>query len=586
MLTPGLLKEKEGTLPMSGSNDPVYGNMINPIEKIKKDIEPSNDNFLAQILAKERELAKVNIRVNGENVRSVIEIGDIHFLNKRFPKARDAYLNVIKLDKKNVAAYKKLINCYIALNNLQAAANYYEKLIDISPTAELRHEFVLFKLALYANDHEKLMSLKEEIKRLTQENTLNSQILNTYGMYLGFILREHEESKSLFEKAIKLDGNNFHAVNNLGVYFQVKNQLQKALEQFKKAVEINPNYESGFENIACIYILQKKYLKALGVLQDATERLQLSDMWVHKIGWLLIQLGEFEQAIKWHKKKISEEPDNELLLNNLGVCYQKLGKLEKAEEFYKEAINRFESKLRNPNFVADSRYINPYQNLMVLLDDKDKNTQTESVAKRLLSIIPNNPMALYFRGQAQQKMKNYTFAKECFRTSISVNPNVYDPYINLAFILEAIDENYDDTVELLKNAPFKKAENPIFINNLAYAYIKKGKLKQADELINQIKFKDNPSLNATRGLLALYQSDLKKAEKFYKEAISKINYKEKESAEQVWAYEQAHFWFRQHDLDAAKKNIAVALELGDVSYAYLLAKRLKSKIKGSRISVI
>ncbi len=580
MLTPGVVREKPEAAPMAGSNDPVFGRILNPIERVKREASDNNSSFMSQILAKERELAKIRIRRSGENVRNVVEIGDIHFLNKRFTKARDAYRRAITLDGQSVDAYRKLVNSYIAVGNLDAASDTYKRLIKVDPNPEFQHELILLRLAMSLGDDEALKLLGSDIKKLAADNSSNTHIQNTYGMFLGFIMQKHDEAKPFYDKSIALDPANFHAINNLGVYYIAKGNLDKAISCYKKAIEINPKYESGYQNIAAVYIKQEKYAQALAVLRSAIDnKAEITDVWVHKIGWLLIMLENYDEAVKWHKKKIKEEPENDYLLNNLAFCYQMQGKLDKAKEYYTSAIECFETKLSTPGFIADIRSINPYKNLMVLADKRNEDKLVDSTAKRLLRIDPTNPMALFFRGQAQQKMKRYNFARECFEKSIEINPNAIEPYINLAFIYEAIDKEYQKAIDLLEGAPFSKTDIALIANNLAYAYTKNGELDKAKQVLSKAKFKDNPSLNATKGLIELYENNFKKAEQLYSKAIEAVQYKEKKFAQQVWDYEQAYYWLNNNDIELAAKKVKDALEPGDVSYAYSMTKELGKRLR-------
>ncbi|MDB5169739.1 MAG: tetratricopeptide repeat domain protein [Candidatus Saccharibacteria bacterium] len=579
MLTPGLVEKKEATA-IAGSNKPVYSRKPDPIQQFKASERAAPGSFMAQILAKERELAKLRIRRSGENPRSVIEIGDIHFLKKKFTKARDAYLNAIKLDKNNSAVYRKLINCYIALNNVDLACECYENLIAINPLPEFKHEYVLLRLATANGDKDKLKAVETDLKNLVQENNTNSHVLNTYAMYLGHVSEKPEQSKKYLDKAINLDPSNFHAINNLGVYYVQTNQLDKAREQFDNSLELNPQYDAGYENIAGVYIAQEDYKNALAVLEKAAALgVRLSDKWVHKVGWILIQLGEFKRAVVWHKQKLREEPENDYLLNNLGFCYQMLDNIEKAQEYFSKAIECFEAKLNRPGFIPDIRSKLEYQNLMALAQDLGNADLLDDTAKKLLALEPSSPMGFFFRGQAQRMKKNYTFAKKCYEASIKGEPGVPDPYVCLAFIYEAIDSNYTKAIDILENAPFKSDVAPLFTNNLAYAYIKNGDLKKAESLLAKVKLISHPSLFATRGLLELYKDDFKKAESYYSKAIKNLHADDKQFAEQVWEYEQALYWKNNNDILRSQKSIENALKLGDVSYAYDLTKALEVAVK-------
>jgi len=581
MLTPGLVEKKQRTAPIAGSNNSVYARAKDPIEKLRSDTaKRSNDDVLALILRKERALAKNKIRSHGENIRNVIELADIHFLNGKYSRAREVYLNALKLDSKNVAVYKKLINCYIALGSFDLASQYYDKLVEVRPSAEFRHERVLFQLATVNGDPKGLERIQKDIRQLAKDNPSDDKIINTHGLILGFVQQNHEASKAMFQKAIELNAKNFHAVNNLGVYYKSKRDFSKALVQFQKAIELNPRYAAGYENIASTYIDKEEYEKALRILELAAKRnVKLSELWLHKVGWLLIVLGQYDEAIKWHEKKIKEEPTNDLLLNNLGHCYQEIGRYSEAEKCYKAAIDCFEKNVATPAYVPDGRSVSAFRNLMVLANDLDKSRLLDITAKRLLAVSPGNPMALFYRGQAQQKLKNYIFAKECFLDSIASDPTQLDSYINLSFIYEIVDKDYEKAIALIENAPFRPETEQLILNNLAYAYVKSGKPEKAGRLLLQIKGTKHPSVYATLGLIELYKDKFNNAELNYKKAISNFQHKDKKFAQQVWEYEQAYFWVKKKDYAKANERIEASLALGDASYAYDLTNELKNRVK-------
>src|SRR5262245_14855686 len=45
-----------------------------------------------------------------------------------------------------------------------------------------------------------------------------------------------------FDEAIRLDGNCYQALNNVGLCYMRQGQLDKAADQFRAAIKINPNY--------------------------------------------------------------------------------------------------------------------------------------------------------------------------------------------------------------------------------------------------------------------------------------------------------------------------------------------------------
>jgi tetratricopeptide (TPR) repeat protein len=579
MLTPGFIDEKKDAKPVSGSNSPVYGGLADVLSSVSK--TPSNAWFFEKMLSKEREYAKQQIKEHGENARSVTELGDVHFLNKKYGRARDVYLNALKLDDQNSTIYRKLIDCFIALKRFDEAELYFERLIALNPVPQFQLDFFLFKVAISKGDEKTLQNLESEIRKLAAAYPEDSDVQNTLGMYLGAFLNEANQSKQYFLKAIELNQNNFHAINNVGVFYMNTGERRRALEHFRKAIDIAPKYAAGYENIASLYISQSNYEAALDILNQALEsKIGLSEIWVHKVGWLLIKLERYQEAARWIIDRIVREGPNDLLTTNLGYCKYMLGDWKEAKREYLRAIKLVETKATKTSYI-DQRSLNAFQNLMILADDHEDVELLDDTAKRLLVFIPDQPMALYFRGQAQVRKNNYTFAQELLSKSISIDPGVIEPYINLSFIHEAINQEYEATISLITESPLDTDAHPLLVNNLAYAYIKSGRLAEAKKTLDDTKFKNHPSIYATLGLYYLYLDDVAKSDRLYTKAINNLSDKDKNFATQVWLYEQGHYWYARSKTSLALEKLQECVGLSNVSYAYAHAKELLKKLPKS-----
>lgn len=92
----------------------------------------------------------------------------------------------------------------------------------------------------------------------------------------------------------------------LGVSYINENNTQPAFIEFQKAYELNPN--------------DKEVLNAIGYIY-------------------LLKLEDFQKAIDFFKKAIKVDPDFPEAYNNLGIAYEKTGRLNDAIDSYKKALS-------------------------------------------------------------------------------------------------------------------------------------------------------------------------------------------------------------------------------------------------------
>jgi superkiller protein 3 len=94
------------------------------------------------------------------------------------------------------------------------------------------------------------------------------------------------------------------AYNNIGYVFQLKGELQNAIEAYTRALEIDPNLVQTHNSI--------------GVLYD--------------------NLGDYEKGIMHFQQALKIDPDREITWRNLGFALEHSGKIYEAITAYRTAI--------------------------------------------------------------------------------------------------------------------------------------------------------------------------------------------------------------------------------------------------------
>jgi len=157
---------------------------------------------------------------------------------------------------------------------------------------------------------------------------------------------------------------------------------------------------------------------------------------------MLISANKFDGAKDLFEELLQDDPGNQDILYNLGMCYTELDKPEKAVETLSECI----------------RYYPHYANAHVALGFAYARLADDEKAKihflRALEIEPSNPYALRNLGGLYGKENDYEKAIQCLEKSFSINPDDQQTAYGLGYsylhigVLDNADKFLKITIDL------------------------------------------------------------------------------------------------------------------------------------------
>ncbi|MEZ5196430.1 MAG: tetratricopeptide repeat protein [Bacteroidales bacterium] len=252
------------------------------------------------------ELSEILIEAHPNNPKSYSIYGDFLYQDKKFEGARDAFRKVISLDSSKYLVWEQLLFSESELNDIDALLDESRMTIELFPEQPLPYLFaggVLYQKKLW---DECIDILNQGVYYVVNNVLMEAQ----FYAYLGDAynqVNEDKKSDEAYDKVLRLTPDNDYVLNNYAYYLSLrKENLEKAAEMAKKATELKPNSSSN---------------------QDT-------------YGWVLYQMGNYEEARIWIEKAIGNESDpSAVILEHYGDVMWKLGNESEAYDWWLKALD-------------------------------------------------------------------------------------------------------------------------------------------------------------------------------------------------------------------------------------------------------
>ncbi len=526
------------------------------------------NNFIRQRLKDLNAKYKKN-----KSITVTLQLADTYLLSfDRYKKAIKLYLEALVLNPDLISIYQKIILAYTMHNLYDKAEEYYQKLLSLTnERSDLLHQYALFKIRTFnkkKNFNSQIDDALNILNKIIESESDNFHVLNSLGFIILNLKNDIELARNYFLRALKLNPNYLDSINNLGVCHLKSNEFDEAENSFKKAIELEQyNYPEAYQNLATLYIIRENFVLALQILKKAKENgVMISDSSDHNYGWMLLKNSFFDEAIEWYSDKVQIEPKNNFLYNNLGFCYRKKGLNYEAEKNFLKATNIAKERAQISGQI-ELRSMLAFYNLGRLAVDRGDVVLIESTANDILTFNPEDAFGKYLLGARAIIREEYNIATAYYKQALEVNNKLAEVYPDLSFIYECIFQDYDAAIQLLEQALSLNLKRPLIDNNLSYAYIKSGNLKDAKMLLDQYNEDESiPSILATKGMLSFRMGDLKEGVRLYEKAIVQFPQSLQDLAHQIYLYEKALAHFNQNKYSESFALLTQAKRLRKDSY--------------------
>lgn len=232
-------------------------------------------------------------------VEAHFQLGLISERDGRWEKALESFLKVVELDSRHEMAYRHLVACYSALQDVDKMVWAMEEVVELD-----------------RKDHETRFALGE--------------LYNEKGNH----------GKAVFHLAIcvKQQPRNANYQLALALAQQFDGKTRDAEKSYRRTLVLNPNSALACNNLAYIYLMQgKKDDATFALARKAHELAPDRPAFLDTIGWVLYMRGKADEAWEYLDASYHDEPSAEVAYH-LGVVLIDLDKLDEAERLLNESL--------------------------------------------------------------------------------------------------------------------------------------------------------------------------------------------------------------------------------------------------------
>ncbi len=257
-------------------------------------------------------------------------------------------------------------------------------------------------------------------------------------------------------------GANEFYLNGLGylLRFGQGNNLDNAIQLFKQAVEADDNYALAYAALGESYWLKYEDTDNTTYVDSARKSLDQAtaidaDLTEVKLTMALLNLGtgNTSLAIKLYNDVLEQDPRNDIAIRGLGDAYQSQQDLEKAEEYYKQAI------------ALKPDYWGGYEKLGSFYMSISEYEKALEPYRQVIRLTPNNHIGYSNLGAAFYFLNNWPQAGEYFKRSFEIQPTE-NAASNLGTVYY-IEGKYELAAEQYRNALEINPNNYSIWGNLA-----------------------------------------------------------------------------------------------------------------------
>lgn len=260
------------------------------------------------------ELVDILVKTNSDDYRVYTVYAEYLISKGKLEEARDQLRKVLATQKDNYMIWERMILISNDLLDFKSIYDDSDKALELFPNQPTLYGLKAVACLQLEKYTEALDVLKEGEPYLLDNKLMKIQF-ELYRAEANYKLDRVEEAFNAFESVIKLDPENWLAMNNYAYYLSLRNErLDKAEEMSSRAVRANPANPTYLDTYSWVLFMRKDYSLAKFYMETAIKNGgDKNGVIIEHYGDILYMLGDKENAVEQWKKAMITGDGTEFL---------------------------------------------------------------------------------------------------------------------------------------------------------------------------------------------------------------------------------------------------------------------------------
>ncbi|KAA0258386.1 DUF3808 domain-containing protein [Deferribacter autotrophicus] len=312
-----------------------------------------------------------------------------------------------EIDEYPLALYR-LADYYIKKGDKAKAIDMLKKVIKAHPN-QRSLSFKLGRLLVDEERYDEALSVFKSLEN-SKDNLIKITALKQIAA-IYFDKKDYKKSLEYFKKVLEIKKDDLQAYYFAGFLSEALNKDDDAIDFYKKALEIDSDYVQPKKRLSVIYTKRKDYDKAQKILDSI--KVEDRDVDYYRLKAVIYyEQGKYKDAIGVLQKGLAAGYDDEDLLFDLVINYEKMKDYKNAEKYLRKILEYNPKNATALNFLG---YM--FAEHGINLDE------AYDLIKKALEIEPDNPAYIDSMGWVLYQMKRYEEAYKYLKRAFLLAPD-------------------------------------------------------------------------------------------------------------------------------------------------------------------
>ncbi|CCG07805.1 tetratricopeptide repeat protein [Pararhodospirillum photometricum] len=369
-------------------------------------------------LAEAETLYRTVLDQDGRNPTALKYLGAVLMQLGRPQEARPLLLIAAGHDKNDPEIFDFLGNALAQADEKQKALESFCRALSLNPTFTSAWN----NLGMMHKRFNEAPQAEFCFQRALSINPKMTEALNNYGNLLRD-LRRFDEAEKKYNQLLDVDPYNANGWFGLASLRKSQRRYAEAAELYLKTVKYRKNFQDAWLGLSSAYFFQGRLLDCKYAIEQALIINANNSDALDKMGTVLIQLRDYQEAEKFYKASLALDPNNASVLNNMAGLLFKSRRYREAFDTYSRCVS-----LHPENAMA-------WMNMGELARRANRPNQAMEYYKKSLEYRPDYPEAISNIGMIDIQFSDLDMAESRFRRAIEIAPDMILVRDNLLFAL-------------------------------------------------------------------------------------------------------------------------------------------------------